>query len=294
MAQKKSRRWLTIGILGLSSLVFIGMSIIPLIGGIMSQRSAPSTSTTATPAANAATSPEAAQKEEASYELVLKRNPDDKTALGGLVEARLKLIQLGVRQPKDVIDPLTKLAKLNPDQILFTTMLAQAQAQAGDLTSAAQTYQSALAKEPTNTEALQGYVFLLLKQQQTAAALDTLQQAIVTAKQKNQQQPGSADILALELLSADVYLAQQKPTEAIALYDRLRKESPNDFRPVVAKGIVMRNQGKNAEALSLFQTASSLAPAQFKDKIQPLIASVQTPSAGTATTAPSAAPSPLP
>lgn len=294
MAQKKSRRWLTIGILGLSSLVFIGMSIIPLIGGIMSQRSAPPTSTTATPAANAATSPEAAQKEEASYELVLKRNPDDKTALGGLVEARLKLIQLGVRQPKDVIDPLTKLAKLNPDQILFTTMLAQAQAQAGDLTSAAQTYQSALAKEPTNTEALQGYVFLLLKQQQTAVALDTLQKAVATAKQKNQQQPGSADTLALELLSADVYLAQQKTTAAIALYDRLRKEAPNDFRPAVAKGIVMRNQGKNAEALSLFQTASSLAPAQMKDKIQPLIASVQTPSAGTSTAAPTAAPSPLP
>lgn len=294
MAQKKSRRWLTIGILGLSSLVFIGMSIIPLIGGIMSQRSAPPTSTTATPAANAATSPEAAQKEEASYELVLKRNPDDKTALGGLVEARLKLIQLGVRQPKDVIDPLTKLVKLNPDQILFTTMLAQAQAQAGDLTSAAQTYQRALAKEPTNTEALQGYVFLLLKQQQTAVALDTLQKAVATAKQKNQQQPGSADTLALELLSADVYLAQQKTTAAIALYDRLRKEAPNDFRPAVAKGIVMRNQGKNAEALSLFQTASSLAPAQMKDKIQPLIASVQTPSAGTSTAAPTAAPSPLP
>jgi tetratricopeptide (TPR) repeat protein len=134
----------------------------------------------------------------------------------------------------------------------------------------------------------------LLKQQQTAVALDTLQKAVATAKQKNQQQPGSADTLALELLSADVYLAQQKTTAAIALYDRLRKEAPNDFRPAVAKGIVMRNQGKNAEALSLFQTASSLAPAQMKDKIQPLIASVQTPSAGTSTAAPTAAPSPLP
>jgi tetratricopeptide (TPR) repeat protein len=293
VAQKQTRRWLTISVLGLSSLVFIGMSIIPLVGGIMEQRSAPPVSSTATPAANAETSPEAAQKDEASYELVLKRNPDDKTALGGLVEARLKLIQLGVRQPKDVIEPLTKLAKLNPDQLLFTTMLAQAQAQSGDLTSATQTYQSVLAKEPTNTEAVQGYIFLLLKQQQTAAALDTLDKAIATAKQKNQQQPGSADTLALELLSADVYLAQQKPAEAIALYDRLRKEAPNDFRPAVAKGIVMRNQGKNAEALALFQTASSLAPAQIKDKIQPLIASVQTPSAATSPTPPTST-SPLP
>jgi tetratricopeptide (TPR) repeat protein len=173
------------------------------------------------------------------------------------------------------VEPLAKLAKLNPNQPIYTTLLAQAQQQSGDLAAAAQTYQTVLAKQPTSTEALQGYVSLLLNQKQPEVALETLQKAIATAKQMNQQQAGSADIPALELLIGDVYLAQQKSAEAIILYERLQKENPNDFRPVVAKGIVLRNQGKNKEALALFQTASSLAPAQVKDKIQQLIASVQ-------------------
>jgi tetratricopeptide (TPR) repeat protein len=70
-------------------------------------------------------------------------------------------------------------------------------------------------------------------------------------------------------------LAQQKSAEAIALYDRLHKDNPTDFRPVAAKGLALRSQGNNTEALALFKSAQALAPEQFKDKIQQLIAVTQ-------------------
>ncbi len=277
--QKQPRRWGTIAVLGVSSLIFIGLSVLPLVGGIMSQKKETTAISTAKPNA-VADSPEILQKEEEGYQLVLKRDPNNPTVLKGLLETRLKLIQQGVRQPKDVIEPLEKLAKLDPGQPIYSILLGQAQEQSGNSPAAAATYRTVLDQQPTHTEALQRYVTLLLQQNQSAAAFDVLQKASAAAKQTNQQQPNSADLPAIELLMGDVYLAQQKTAEAIALYDRLQKESPNDFRPVVAKGIVLKNQGKNTEALTLFKSAQALAPAQVKDKIQQLIVSTQ----GTATT----------
>jgi hypothetical protein len=53
------------------------------------------------------------------------------------------------------------------------------------------------------------------------------------------------------------------------------KENPNDFRPNLAKGIVLGNQGKNAEALPLLKAAEASAPVQVKAKLQSLIAKVE-------------------
>jgi tetratricopeptide (TPR) repeat protein len=289
--QKQSRRWGTIAVLGVSSLVFIGLSILPLVGGIMNQQKETTAISTAKPSA-VAESPETLQKEEEGYQLVLKRDPNNPTVLQGLLETRLKLIQQGVRQPKDVIEPLEKLAKLNPGQPLYPILLGQAQEKSGNSTAAAETYRTVLNQQPTNIEALQRYVTLLIQQNQAAAAFDLLQKSSAAAKQTNQQQPNSADLPAIELLMGDVYLAQQKTGEAIALYDRLQKESPKDFRPVVAKGIVLKNQGKNTEALAFFKSAQTLAPAQVKDKIQQLIVSTQ--GGDAASTNPFISPSPSP
>ncbi|MGB8698162.1 MAG: tetratricopeptide repeat protein [Thermosynechococcaceae cyanobacterium] len=295
--EKKPRRWLTIAVLGASSLMFIGLSMVPLIGGILNPPSNPSAKSTASPTATASDSPETIKKEEEGYQLVLKRDPNNQTALQGLVESRLKLLQAGQRKPKDLIEPLTQLAKLNPEQPMYATLLAQAQQQSGDMVAAAQTYLNILTQKPTQMEPLQGYVSLLIQQQRSAEAFDLLQSTIATAKQMNLQQAGSADLPAIELLLGDVYLSQKRDSEAIALYERLQKESPNDFRPVVAKGIVLRNQGKNQDALTLFKSAESLAPVDVKSKIQQLIASISpktpTPSAtSSGSPVPKSSPSP--
>jgi tetratricopeptide (TPR) repeat protein len=289
LAEKKSRRWLTITILGASSLVFIGLSIYPMIGALMNQQKATPTASNPSASTNAPDSPETIQKEEEGYQLVLKRDPNNQTALQGFVETRLKLIRLGLRKPKDVIEPLETLTKLNPNQAIYSTLLAQAHQQAGNSSAAAQIYRNALTQQPTNVDALQGYVALLIQQKKSSEALDLLKNTMATAKQMNQQQAGSVDAPAVELLIGDVYLSQQRSSEAMILYDRLQKENPNDFRPVAAKGIVLRNQGKTEEAIALFKSAEALAPVQVKEKIQQLIASTQ---ATPASPAVSASPAP--
>jgi tetratricopeptide (TPR) repeat protein len=284
--QKQSRRWLTIGILSIASLGFLGATMLPLISGIFNQQQITASNPTGSPtAANAA---EALIKEEEGYEIVLKRNPGDENVLKGLVETRLKLIQSGVRQPKDLVNPLKQLVKLKPSDPLYPSLLAQAQQKAGDFEGAAQTNRDLLTQQPTNPNALQGYVEGLVRKQKSAEAIDVVQKAIATAKQMNQQQAGSADLPALELVLGDVYLSQKRSTDAMALYDRLQKENPNDFRPVLAKGIVLSNEGKNAEALTQLKAADAMAPVQVKEKIQSLIAKTQ------ASTAPSSLGSPIP
>ncbi len=285
--QKQSRRWLTIGILSIASLGFLGATMLPLISGIFNQQQITASNPTGSPAAadNAA---EALIKEEEGYEIVLKRNPGDENVLKGLVETRLKLIQSGVRQPKDLVDPLKQLVKLKPSDPLYPSLLAQAQQKAGDFEGAAQTNRDLLTQQPTNPNALQGYVEGLVRKQKSAEAIDVVQKAIATAKQMNQQQAGSADLPALELVLGDVYLSQKRSTDAMALYDRLQKENPNDFRPVLAKGIVLSNEGKNAEALTQLKAADAMAPVQVKEKIQGLIAKTQ------ASTAPNSLGSPIP
>ena len=129
--QKQPRRWGTIAVLGVSSLVFIGLSVFPLVGGIMNQQKETTAISTAKPNA-IADSPEILKKEEEGYQLVLKRDPNNPTVLQGLLETRLKLIQQGVRQPKDVIEPLEKLVKLNPGQPLYPILLGQAQEKSGN------------------------------------------------------------------------------------------------------------------------------------------------------------------
>ncbi len=270
--------------LGALTLVFLGLSFIPMMGGLFGDQPptpAPDPDNpTASPTADPANMAQELQAEEKGYQLVLDREATNQTALKGLAEARLKLIRLGLRQPQDVIEPLKKLAETNPAELQYAVLLAQSQQQAGNPDAAMQTYRTVLAQSPTNLQALQGYTALLLAAQKPEEALGLLQEAIATAKQPNAT-ANAVDVPALELLVGDVYMAQQKVPAALALYEKLTQENPNDFRPVLAKGLVLRDQGQSPEAIALFQKAKTMAPAQFKDQIQQIIASAE--SAGTNT-----------
>jgi tetratricopeptide (TPR) repeat protein len=94
-----------------------------------------------------------------------------------------------------------------------------------------------------------------------------LQEAIKKAPQANKLQPGSVDVTAIQLLMGDVYTSQKRYSEATALFDQISKENKTDFRPIVAKAMVLLQQGKNKEAEPLLKEAAALAPSQFKDQI---------------------------
>ena len=281
MTEKRKNRWLLNVVLVIATIGLLGVSIIPLI------------SATFTPQKNVAATPSPTQSIEAKkadveaqargYEEVLKREPENQTALRGLLEARLRLTDI-----KGAIEPLEKLAKLNPTQSEYAVLLAQAKQQTGDKEGAAQSYRNILNTRPGDLNALQGLAGLLIEQQRPEAAIGMLQDTLKTAPKANENQAGSVDVTAVQVLLGRVFASQKRYGDAVSVFDEAIKGNKQDFQPVFGKALVLKAQGKTNEAKPLFDTAVALAPAQYKDQIQKA-ASVAPPGATNA--APSSAPS---
>lgn len=240
--------------------------------------------------APAAVSPDSDQKskvedEVRGYELVLQREPENQAALKGLLQARLQLLSQkgkGQIKPADiqaVIEPLEKLVKLNPDQSKYAVLLAQAKQQIGDKEGAAQAYRSVLQTKPGDLEALQGMVALLVNQKRPEAAIGLLQDTLSTATQANKIQPGSVDTVAVQVLLGNVHAEQKRYSQALSAYDGAIKVDKQDFRPVLAKAMLLKEQGKLDQAKPLFTAAAALAPAQYKDEINQQATASPTPAA---------------
>ncbi|MEM1256160.1 MAG: tetratricopeptide repeat protein [Cyanobacteria bacterium P01_H01_bin.21] len=269
----KRNRWLVGGILFIAVAALLAVSLGPLIQAAFERN--PSYGDNVPTAAN--TDRQAELEGRANgYELVLEREPDNQAALEGLVEARISLEDL-----EGAIEPLSRLAELNPQEPRYSVLLAQAQQELEDLEGAAQTYRSVLTASPGNMEALQGLVALLVQQERPQAAVGLLQDTLKTAEQSNQIRPGTIDVIAVKLLLGQVYAEQSRYDDAIAIYDTAIQDAQTlgggtpDFRPTLAKALVLRDTGNEDEAQPLFETALSLAPVQFKDRIQQLIAQGQ-------------------
>jgi cytochrome c-type biogenesis protein CcmH/NrfG len=67
------------------------------------------------------------EQQEQGYETVLKREPNNQSALEGLVETRLQL-----HNPKSAAVPLQKLIQLYPDRQDYVRQLQQVKQQASD------------------------------------------------------------------------------------------------------------------------------------------------------------------
>jgi Flp pilus assembly protein TadD len=70
------------------------------------------------------------------------------------------------------------------------------------------------------------------------------------------------------LLLAEIFVQQNRYPDAIAVYERAIKADEKDFRPLLGKALVLKEQGKMTEADSLFKQAILLAPVQYKDQIK--------------------------
>ena len=262
----KNKRWLIGGVLIVAVAAFVSLSLLPLLGTTIDRR--PSSEIQANAAQG--TSGDANQQAELEtrakgYDLVLQREPDNQTALRGLVEARIQLGDLA-----GVIEPLEHLAELNPEVTDFKVLLGQTKYQVGDLEGSAQAYRNVLTASPGNIDALRGLVALLMTQKRPQAAVGLLHDTLNTANQANEIQAGSIDVTSVQLLLGQVYAEEERYEEALTTYEEAIKGSQQDFRPVLAKALVLQQQGKNEEAQPLFANAAALAPDQFKDQIQQL------------------------
>jgi len=280
MEKANKRRGLITVVVVLAVIAFVGFSLTPILDSILkaSQATTRSTPTPTQTAASGEKQSELLQAQARGYELVLQREADNVTALRGLLQVRLELIGQGVGDIKDVVSPLEKLAKLNPETTEYGILLAQAKERTGDREGAAQAYRAILAAKPGEIKALQGLVNLLLVQQRPEAAIGLLQDTLKAATAANQSKPGSIDTTSVELILGQVYAVGKRFEEAIAIYDESAKANPKDFRPTLGKAIVLKEQGKTDEAKTLFDKATELAPPNYKDQINQLASEAPKPS----------------
>ena len=264
-SQSKRSPWLYFFLI-LALLVFLSLYMMPLLGLIGAGRGN-SSSTTITPIQNVSSERQQELETEAQgFELVLQREPDNGNALRGLLDIRLKQGDI-----KGAIKPLERLANLNKEETGYTILLAQAKGQIKDYDGAIETYRQIIASQPGNMNALEGLVGLFLKQNRPQQAIGELQKIIKVAPQVNSTEGNSIDVTAVKLLLAKVYVKQERYQAAIAVYDQAIDANQQDWRPVLAKAMVLQEQGQESEANSLFNQAIEIAPVKYKSQIQQII-----------------------
>ena len=257
--QNKRSPWVSI-VLGLMLLSLVVFSGLPLVNSIFSNNDLFSDSETVTAISSA--QQEQLEAEARGYQKVLLREPENETALRELLNIRL--------QQQDIdsaIAPLESLTKIYPQQPEYGILLAQAKQYRADSEGAASAYRQVLASDPDNIMALGGLVNLFLNQNLPERAIALLQTNLDRVKKEND----SFKLGSIKLLLGEVYADAQEYTEAVNLYDEIIEEDSSDFRPLLAKALILQKQDQTAEAQSLLQSAYELAPVEFKDQIKQAI-----------------------
>lgn len=255
--QNKRSPWMSI-VLGLMLFSLIIFSALPFINSIFNENTLFSeTESVATISQEQQAQLEA---EARGYQKVLLREPENETALRELLNIRLQQQDI-----EGAIAPLQTLAKIYPEQSEYGILLGQAKQYQEDNEGAASAYREVLASDPDNTMALGGLVNLFLNQNLSERAIALLQNTLDRVKE---QKDNNFDISSIKLLLGEVYTEAQKYSEAISLYDEIAKANTSDFRPLLAKALILQKQEKTEEAKSLLQSAYELAPVEFKDQIR--------------------------
>lgn len=211
------------------------------------------------------------ETEARGYQVVLEREPDNENALRGLLQVRLEQGNL-----QATIEPLARLAQLNPQIPDYTLLLAQAKQQLGDAAGAEQAYRSLLAAQPRDIRSLKGLTDLWLAQGRAPEAISLVQRHLTQAIQ--QEKSGeSADLISLQLLLGEIYLVQQRYDDALPLYDLAIATDEADFRPLLAKAMLLQQQGKGKEAKTLWQQAIDRAPVEYKERIKDMVQQISPP-----------------
>ncbi|ANV91984.1 hypothetical protein AWQ24_13460 [Picosynechococcus sp. PCC 8807] len=206
------------------------------------------------------------EKDQQSYEIWLEKEPNNEKALRGLLDTSLKLNDL--EKTATALDGLAQIHRDNPD---YLVLLGQVEQEAKDYEGAAATYKKVLLTDPTHINALQGMVDLLLVQNRPEGAIELLQTTLKDMGQLTEDETIEIDpekVTSIQLMLGQIYVAQKRFGEAIAIYDQAATVNKTDFRPVLAKAMVLKNQGNEAAAKPFFMTAINLAPATYKDQIK--------------------------
>jgi len=153
----------------------------------------------------------------------------------------------------------------------LTYVQAESQAVQNDYSAAVNTYKTVIASTGgKDLDLVSGYADVLVDDGKPQQAVDAVKEARDTS--------GDDEDLAfnLDLVRARI-LTRWKghDGEALALLDTLAERRPDDFRVPLAKGLLLKGEGRNGDAQRSFMKARFLAPATSRDALERIIATTK-------------------
>ncbi|KAL5823747.1 hypothetical protein ACOSQ4_021647 [Xanthoceras sorbifolium] len=204
------------------------------------------------------------------YEATLSTSPKDPTALEG---AAVTLAELG--EYTRAAPLLQDLAKEKPSDPDVFRLLGEVKYELKDYEGSAAAYRvSAMVSKDINFEVLRGTTNALLAAKKPDEAVKFLldsRERLNAEKSDNVKAENAmgteqqkVDPVQVELLLGKAYSDGGRVSDAVAVYDRIISSYPNDFRGYLAKGIILKENGKVGDAERMFIQARFYAPENAK------------------------------
>ena len=243
-------------VLGALSLVLVGVFLVAN-GGSELGYSAPRSTTQTTLA------PEQRNDLRAELDRMQARMVESPQDLEALESAAVLNTQLG--EYKKAGELLEKLVVAKPGDQEALRLLGEVQFQLGDAKKASETFRSAF--EASGSRSLEVLTLLTDSLMASGKQRDAIEEVKGLRGANN-----SLGDVELGMLQAKL-LAQWRghAPEAIQLYEDLCESNPDDFRPFLGRGLLLKAEGRMADAQRMFVQARFLAPASSKATVEALI-----------------------
>ncbi|XP_057969110.1 uncharacterized protein LOC131158334 isoform X5 [Malania oleifera] len=207
------------------------------------------------------------------YEAALSTSPKDPTALEG---AAVTLAQLG-EYPR-AASRLEELMKENPSNPDAFRLLGEVKYGLKDYEGSAAAYRSSVMVSKTiNFEVLRDLTNALLAAKKPDEAVEVLlasRERLTTKDSVDsnakfdirtmEKELEEVDPIQVDLLLGKAYSDWGHISDAVTVYDNLIATHPDDFRGFLAKGIILKENGKIGDAERVFIQARFLAPEKAK------------------------------
>lgn len=192
--------------------------------------------------------------QEATTKLQANANDLDALEASAVLNAKLGKFDIAEQQ-------LVKLSKAKPGNVDVLRVLAETQSTIGNTGNAVETYRRAWAASgESNLEILTGLTTALGNDNQSQVAVD-----LVRSLLSNEAVTKNIGDVELGLLLAKAYSQWRGHIpDALAQYDQLIEKYADDFRPLLGKGLLLRQQGREGDAQRMFIQARYLAPASSR------------------------------
>ncbi|KAK6915217.1 hypothetical protein RJ641_020334, partial [Dillenia turbinata] len=205
------------------------------------------------------------------YEATLGTSPKDLDALKG---ATVTLVELGDYSRASSL--LEDLSKEKPNDPEVFRLLGEVRYELKNFEGSAAAYRRAgLISKGADFELLRGLTNALLAAKKPDEAVQVLLASRDRLKSENGQntkidsggvntEPEKLDPIQVELLLGKAYSDWGHVSDAITVYDQLISSYPDDFRGYLAKGILLKENGRPGDAERMFIQARFFAPEKAK------------------------------